>query len=155
MASTLENFSLNGSQIRRSNTIFTTSRPSTGKSIQSNSLTSNTVKRAQYMRKKNNEIERWAYNDDKIEIGYESDEVKSVDDDYIDKIAEKDFEEIVLDQRTMEKKRHKFHHVLKTFKEAKMLRTEMMKKNAEYEFNINVKIGYFHRFEYGLFKVIN
>ena len=141
MTSALKNFSLNGSQIKRSNTTCTTeSRHSTGRSLQSRPLTSASVKRAQYMRKTKNEIERWAYNDEKIEIGYESDEVKSVDDDYIDKIAEKDFNEIVLDKRTMEKKQHKLHDLLKNMRDARKFYLEMAKKNPDYEFKLEVKL---------------
>ncbi len=141
MTSALKNFSLNGSQIKRSNTTCTESRPSTGKSLQPRPLTtSSTAKRAQYMRKTKNEIERWAYNDDRVEIGYESDEIKSVDDDYIDKIAEKDYEEIVLDKRTMEKKQQRVHHILKNMRDAKRFYLEMAKKNPDYEFKLEVNL---------------
>ena len=132
------NFSTNRSQIiKSSNTCRTLSRPSTGSNV--NKIRSSaTTKRAQHIYKTRNEIERWAYNDDKIEVGYESDEIKSIDDNYLDRIVDKDFDEVVLDKRTMEMKQNLIHGMLKKIRDDKKFVIEMTRKDPDFVFELDV-----------------
>lgn len=85
------------------------------------------------MFKAKNEIERWAYgNDDVDEIGYESDEIKSIDDDYIDEIVNKDYDEIILDQMLLNKKRDTIGNILKEVRNHKKSVAEKSKKDPNF-----------------------
>lgn len=118
---------------RRPNT-STAARSSTPK--EDNSLVRRPItakKRATQMFKAKNEIERWAYGNDEVdEIGYESDEIKSIDDNYIDDIVDKDYDEIILDQTLLDKKRDTIGNILKEVRNHKKSVAEMSKKDPNY-----------------------
>ncbi len=90
-------------------------------------------KRATQIFKAKNEIERWAYGTDNVEeIGYESDEVKSIDDGYLDDMADKDYDDIVIDNKVLNKKRETISHILKEIRNHKKKVFEMTRKDPNF-----------------------
>lgn len=124
------NFPFND-KIKRSKTSCSGSRSTTAKSSVSSGTRTTAIKRAQYLFNTKREIERWAYNEDKNtdDVGYESDEIKSIDDSYLDKMVERDFDDFVREKRYVDAQRRNISKILKTVRDNKQLAIDMSKKD--------------------------
>ena len=97
----------------------------------SRTTTSSVSSRAKF--KVTSEIERWAYGHDKDsgdEKAHDSDEIKSIDDKYLDTIVPADLKDESLNEREdpMDR-RQKITHIIRNIREHKQMVTEMCKKD--------------------------
>lgn len=127
------NLSLNGSSIKGSRN--SSNRPAT-------SFNSRAKSAKQIVYRGSNEIERWAYDQKKPEdeVGYESDEIKSIDDTYLENFVEKDIDDLTPDYRdNLEAKRVKISQILRNIREHKKLILEMNKKDPTFNGDLKVR----------------
>ena len=117
---------LNGSSIKISSNKNETRRP-----FSSRTTTSSASSRAKF--KVTNEIERWAYGHDKDsgdEKAQDSDEIKSIDDKYLETIVQPDLKDESLNEREDPvDRRQKITSIIRNIRDHKQMVTEMCKKD--------------------------